>query len=74
MVILLTIAGTLLSLAGCFGLYLSINAWRLIQVNIQALNESSEYLAALAQQQAMALRMSGASEEDEEATFGINHE
>lgn len=73
MVVVLTVAGTLVSLAAIWGLYLNFNAWRLLQANVHALNESSEYLEALARQQAQALQMMGEGDEEEDSGgFGVN--
>lgn len=72
MVVVLTVAGTLVSLAAIWWLYLNFNAWRILQANIHALNESSEYLEALARQQAQALAMAGVEDDEDGGGFGVN--
>jgi hypothetical protein len=72
MVVVLTVAGTLLSLAAIWFLYLNFNMWRITQSNIHILNECSEVLEALAQQQAQAIKLMGEESDEEDPNFGVN--
>ena len=72
MVVVLSIAGTLLTLAGLFALKLCFSAWRNLAVSSQVIEEAVPILEAFYQQQAEALKVMGMDEESEEEKFGVN--
>jgi hypothetical protein len=72
MVVLLSVAGTLLILAGLFALKLCFSAWRNLAVSTQVIEEAVPILEAFYQQQAEALKAMGMDDESEEGGFGLN--
>ena len=77
MEILFTVAGTLLVLGAILGLKFSYQAWRLLQVNTEVLNEASQIIDAFVRQNKMAMQMmqgEGDEEESEDPGFGVNQD
>lgn len=74
MVILLTIAGTLLTIAGLFGLKLCYIMYKNLLMNTQVVQECHEIVEAFYQQQQQAMQMMGMEPEEENASFGLNQE
>lgn len=71
MVVLFTIAGTLLVLAGFLGLKFCYQAWRHLQASTEVLCEASQIIDAFIQQNKQAMAMMQ-GEEDEDGNFGVN--
>jgi len=74
MVILLTIAGTLLTLSGLILLKLCYTMYHNLKINSQIVENCHEILEAFYQQQEKAMRMMGQEPEEEGEGFGLNQE
>ena len=74
MVVLFSIAGTLLTLAGLLSLKLVYAMYHNMKISAEIISNCNELLESLYQQQDQALRMMGEEEDGPSGSFGLNQE